>query len=238
MNRPWQYRVTAQDAEDDQLTFSMEIAPDGMSIHPQSGVVTWVAPATSAPSQSIKIRVSDQQGAFVEQSFNLQVVAEASNLPPEFLSTPPLSALLNRTLLYPVDAVDPDGDPIVFSLLIKPEGMSIDSTTGLVSWSPNASQLGPSNVQLIADDGRGGQKTQSFTIEVLSERSNVSPQITSNPVIVAKQGIAYKYDPTAIDNDADSIIWSLDQAPRGMSIDERKGFVRWIPSASTKNQFR
>lgn len=40
---------------------------------------------------------------------------------------------------YDVDAIDPDGDPLVYSLIESPEGMTIDPVTGFIEWEPTAS---------------------------------------------------------------------------------------------------
>jgi sugar lactone lactonase YvrE len=67
---------------------------------------------------------------------------------------------------YPVKAVDPDSDPLTYSLGTKPTGMSIDAATGLISWAPSSSDGGQHDVTVRVDDGRGGFDTQSYTIDV------------------------------------------------------------------------
>ena len=46
--------------------------------------------------------------------------------------------------------------------------MTIDTSTGQVTWSVQASDTGSHNVTIRVDDGRGGFDTQSFTIDVSS----------------------------------------------------------------------
>src|SRR5262249_31399451 len=36
---------------------------------------------------------------------------------------------------YTVKAIDPDGDPLTYSLPLGPQGMSIDPTSGLITWA-------------------------------------------------------------------------------------------------------
>ena len=50
--------------------------------------------------------------------------------------------LLPRTYAYPVQAVDPDGDPLSYSLSTQPAGMTIDPVSGLISWPALASSAG------------------------------------------------------------------------------------------------
>ena len=48
--------------------------------------------------------------------------------------------------LYDVEAIDPDDDTLTYSLTNFPSGMSIDSATGIIRWTPTAAQIGPHNV--------------------------------------------------------------------------------------------
>ena len=54
-------------------------------------------------------------------------------------------------------AVDPDNDPLTFSLLEAPAGMTIDSTSGLIRWTPSGAQQGYYYVTVRVTDGRCGE---------------------------------------------------------------------------------
>ena len=66
--------------------------------------------------------------------------------------------------VYPVVAVDPDGDPIQYSMPVGPQGATIDPVTGMLLWTPPGP--GTYNFTVKADDGRGGFDTQSFVLTV------------------------------------------------------------------------
>lgn len=54
-------------------------------------------------------------------------------------STPDSTALLNETYSYKVEAATlPPGSPVTFSLLENPSGMTINSSTGVISWVPTS----------------------------------------------------------------------------------------------------
>ena len=57
---------------------------------------------------------------------------------------------------------------ITFSLRTAPAGMSINASTGLVTWVPNISQMGSSTVTVLATDQLGGTTQQTFSISVYS----------------------------------------------------------------------
>ena len=71
--------------------------------------------------------------------------------------------------MYQVTFADPypTEDAHTFSLLLAPAGMRIDGTTGLVEWSPMASDAGVHLVRVQVMDSRGAAAEQSFSVEVL-----------------------------------------------------------------------
>ncbi len=82
-----------------------------------------------------------------------------------------------RQYTYTVEAIDPDGDALTYSLLTAPDGMAIDSTTGVITWNPGPAQLGEHTVSVQAADGRGGVDTQTYTLRVLAPSNNQAPTV-------------------------------------------------------------
>ena len=107
------------------------------------------------------------------------------NQPPEITTLPDIEALADRPYVYDVDAIDPDDDPVSFSLLAAPAGMAIDATTGVITWAPTANDIGDYDVLVEATDGRGGVATQRYTLSVIAPPPNRPPVIVSTPVTVA-----------------------------------------------------
>ena len=57
-----------------------------------------------------------------------------ANRPPEITSDPIVNASAGTPYTYDVEAIDPDGDILTYSIIDGPEGMIIDSATGNVDW--------------------------------------------------------------------------------------------------------
>jgi DNA-binding MarR family transcriptional regulator len=91
------------------------------------------------------------------------------NALPSFTSPPPTQVRAGEKLLYQVTIADPypTDDAHTFSLLQAPAGMTIDGTTGLVEWTPTASDAGAHAVRIKVVDSHGGAAEQSFSIEVV-----------------------------------------------------------------------
>lgn len=78
-------------------------------------------------------------------------------------------------------------------------------------------------------DGDGGGKSNGSSS---GATTNTAPQIISAPEIFAKADNAYIYKVNAIDNQSDSLSYSLTKAPKGMEINPGTGTVSWFPNAS------
>jgi hypothetical protein len=74
---------------------------------------------------------------------------------------------------FQVKAVDPDGDPVTYSLKSSPEGMSIDPLTGLVKWNVPADYNGKFPYMVSVTDGLGGVVTQEYFVEISRGRKEV-----------------------------------------------------------------
>jgi len=107
---------------------------------------------------------------------NLEGIFPFLNTAPVIISEPIITATEDQLYSYQVEAIDSNGDDLNYSLMIKPEGMSVDSENGLIYWTPANNQVGTHQIIVEISDGKHSV-TQSFEIEV----SNVNnpPQIFS-----------------------------------------------------------
>ena len=87
------------------------------------------------------------------------------NSSPVIESTPITTAKEGAVYTYDVEATDPNGDTLTYSLTVSPTGMTINSTTGAISWTPTEDQIGENEVVVEVSDG-SKSATQSFTITV------------------------------------------------------------------------
>ncbi len=90
-----------------------------------------------------------------------------------------VGAPVGALFTYSVAAGDPDGDNLSFSLTQSPAGMTISPTTGLISFVPNAAQLGSQSVTVRADDGKGLSSIQTFQVVVVPAVATISPSVVS-----------------------------------------------------------
>jgi hypothetical protein len=65
-----------------------------------------------------------------------------------------------------IKATDPDGDPLTYSLKAAPAGMTINPTLGQINWNVPADYSGKASYTVSVTDGKGGEATQTFTLEL------------------------------------------------------------------------
>ncbi|MBL7056409.1 cadherin-like domain-containing protein, partial [Candidatus Woesearchaeota archaeon] len=86
-----------------------------------------------------------------------------TNGAPVITTTAPTGAVEDEAFSYNVDATDPDGDTLTYSLTSSPSGMSISSSSGSISYTP--SSIGNFSVTLQVSDG-SLTDIQSFNVSV------------------------------------------------------------------------
>ena len=134
---PYRYDVDAIDTNGDTLNYELLVAPNGMVVDPETGLISWTTTPDDIANHAVVLQVSDGRGGTALQTFTLAVIEEPPNRPPIFTSTPVVDAAVNLPYVYDADAIDPDQDaPLIYDLKIGPEGLSVDPTTGEVNWTP------------------------------------------------------------------------------------------------------
>jgi len=86
------------------------------------------------------------------------------NKAPAIDSTPLTSTKVEQVYTYDVNANDFENDLLTYSLLTYPEGMTIDTLTGVINWTPTKEQIGEHKVIVNIED-RWRNDTQNFIIE-------------------------------------------------------------------------
>ncbi|MCU7919309.1 MAG: putative Ig domain-containing protein [Candidatus Thiodiazotropha sp. (ex Epidulcina cf. delphinae)] len=179
----YSYDVNATDADGDTLSYSLTTAPAGVTIDGTSGLIAWTPSAAQVGSHAITVQVDDSNGGTATQSYSVTVESAVGNQIPSITSTPNTQATVNGAYTYAVAANDPDGDALSYSLTTAPAGMAIDSVSGVINWTPDATQIGSHTVTLRVDDGQAYVE-QSFAISVGSDALPLNVFISLSSQIV------------------------------------------------------
>ncbi|MBN2591131.1 MAG: tandem-95 repeat protein [Sedimentisphaerales bacterium] len=127
-------------------------------------------------SDNFTYTVSDSKGGTDTGSVRIQVIGV--NDPPYIRSKTDVSLIrVGSKFSYDVNARDADTDQtLTYSLITKPEGMTINSSTGLIEWEPKEEQVGTYDVEVKVEDSSDerASDTQEFTLNLTSQNSPIS----------------------------------------------------------------
>jgi hypothetical protein len=128
------------------------------------------------------------------------------------------------------------GNPTNFSYSIvnPPTGMTVDPTTGVVSWTPPDSYVGTTNVtfQVSCSAGTGNTVNYNFAVAPnLPVPQYKSANLINGTLYATPNGLLTMQ---LYDNSSHSTVtWSLVSGPAGMTVNATTGVVSWKPPAST-----
>ena len=240
--QPYVYDLRATDPDGDDVTWRLVSGPVGVSLDRATGALRWTPTLDQLGSNTITVEAADTVQATATQTWIVDV--GCINRPPRITSTPPVVAQTGDLYLYAPCATDPDGDKLAWTLTANPTGMTIDAATGLIRWTPLATQTGATLVTLRVSDLRGGTDTQTYTLTATDVRANKPPVIVSTPLRGATAQRPYSYAVRATDPDGDTLILSLLAAPAGATITttasvkgQVDGLVSWTPTAAQSGPF-
>ncbi|MGL6073356.1 MAG: FG-GAP-like repeat-containing protein [Fimbriiglobus sp.] len=204
--------------------------PRGLSIDPIRGRVRWLPSLDQLGPMAVHVRVMNEVGTSVDQRWTITI--RGSALAPAFASTPPTTAAIGQTYLYPARANNPSAQPIRFELLSGPVGLSMNPATGDVTWTPATGQTGLQAVVLRVLDGTGNFSTQAFEISVTVGAINRPPVASTLPPADATVGEALSYTFIATDPEGSSLTYSIARGPAGLTIDPLTGILTWTPAVA------
>ncbi|MEO1230633.1 MAG: putative Ig domain-containing protein [Myxococcota bacterium] len=221
--------ATATDPDpNEQLTFSLSIAPPGVTIDSASGAIQWTPGQADVGSHPFEVSVTDRAGASVSTTFTVLVVEV--NDPPFFTNAPPPSPIaVGVTFVFQLTASDPDpADAVTFVKLAGPAALTV-SAAGLITWPTTGADLGTQNVQVAVRDTGGLEAVETYALTVNS--TQIPPSLGTGLLENAAEDQAYQAQLTATDPDIGEVLqFSLSGAPAGMSVDGQTGTVTWRPT--------
>jgi hypothetical protein len=186
----------------EQLFFSLDVAPVGMTINSLIGLIQWT-PTNDQASQDHIVRVNVTDGEMYDiQEFILSVINV--NDPPVITTTP---ITTGETLVYyeynaNATDIDPRLDTLTWNLVTSAIFLNIHSGTGLVYGTPGANESGIYYVNVSVNDGNGGIDSQNytFTVSILNE----PPTIEYIPPVQVQEGVPQTIDLSLFLNDPDT----------------------------------
>jgi Putative Ig domain len=133
---------------------------------------------------------------------------------------------------------------VAFSIRNKPFWATFNATTGLLTGNVNSNQLGQyPNVTITASDGVSSAQLPPFSIAVVSATrstptaktatSNLQPpSIVGSPLMVAKVGSPYSFQPRATDPNGRAVTFAIKGAPSWTTFNTSTGLLSGTPTSA------
>ncbi|MGA1823315.1 MAG: Ig-like domain-containing protein [bacterium] len=220
--------LNAFDEENDTLTYSI-VTPAVKGIvditDAATGAFTYTPDENVSGDDSFTFKVND--GTIDSNIATVMITINPVNDAPVIMSQAPTTAIEDETYTYNAIALDIDNDDLIWSLLNAPDGMSIDSSTGVITWIPGEGVLTSDIVILTVDDGQGDSDTEEFTISVTPV--NDAPTINGIPQTSVLEDTLYSFTPVAEDVEVDTLVFSIENKPEWAAFDPATGTLSGTP---------
>ncbi|HEY5761360.1 MAG TPA: putative Ig domain-containing protein [Steroidobacter sp.] len=166
------------------------------------------------------------------------------NQPPEVDGLPATAATAGQVYTYEPSAVDPDeGDFLEFFITNKPDWASFDTETGVLTGTPQDTNVGESeDITISVTDGRDTRSVGPFNITVNARppvnnppppATNNPPTITGTPATSVIIGQAYRFAPVAADPDAGARLrFTITNRPSWATFSTTSGVLSGTPAAA------
>ncbi|MBF0532952.1 MAG: tandem-95 repeat protein [Candidatus Omnitrophica bacterium] len=215
--------------QQDTLTYSASGALQSY-FNPSTRTFDWTPNYTQAGDYTMTFTVSD---GTVTASEVVPIHIANVNQTPLLSAITPQTAQEGAKFTYALQASDPDGDTLTYSLSGFPAGSdaAVDLSTKILSWTPLAGQAGVYPVTVTVKDPSNASAAQTFNITV--SHTNRAPTLSAIPDQSASEGIKLSYTLQASDPDNDVLTYTLTGFPGGSdaAVDPSTKKLTWTPAA-------
>jgi hypothetical protein len=199
------------------LTFSATGLPGGLGINPGTGLIAGTIANLDSNSSPYSVTVSATDGVTTSsQTFSWTVTHILITDPGPQVNKP------GDVVSLPIQANDPDMDPLTYTAAGLPSGLSMNSTTGVISGTiaSTAGSATPYSVTVTASDGPHSA-SDTFSWTVSNGKVSVTNPGTQNSAELANVSLQI----SASDPDGDPLSYSATGLPPGLTIGYGSGLI-------------
>ncbi len=181
-------QAEVDDADGDSVQLSYRWYKNGAEI--PAATESRLSPGTVRRGDKVSVEVSGSDGTDQGPWVQSPPVVIA-NADPKITSQPSYEMTPTGSYTYAIEVKDADGDtPLRFELVEGPPGMTVDASSGVVSWKVPESASGNSKVEVAVSDSSGGRATQDWILSVDWAQPPASPSEGATTKTPAKKPAA------------------------------------------------
>jgi Cellulase (glycosyl hydrolase family 5)/Putative Ig domain len=215
------------------LKFAISGKPAWSSFNTNTGQLSGQPVAANLGTYpGIVISVSNGTASASLPAFAITVVSSAPPTPPTISGTPATTATPGKPYLFQPSATEPAGaGPLVFSISGLPSWATFSATSGLLSGTPTAANIGTSaGIVISVSDGSASASLPAFAITVAALRP---PTISGTPATTVAAGKPYSFQPSASEPaGAGPLVFSITGQPSWATFSKITGLLSGTPTAA------
>lgn len=163
-----------------------------------------------------------------------EAAATTGNTAPTITGSPATSVNQGASYSFTPSAADSDGDSLIYGIEAKPAWLLFNTTTGLLSGTPTAGDVGTHRgIVVYVSDGKAQTLLPAFDLTVMAPTANNrAPTISGTPATSVVVNSQYTFTPTASDPDSQPLTFSIRNRPSWAAFDTATGRLQGTPSAA------
>jgi hypothetical protein len=228
----------ASDAAGNALTFAITNCPAWATFSTATGMLSGVPTAAQAGTYTnITITVSDGTLSAALPAFTIVVTAASPDMP-AISGTPAVTVVAGQAYAFQPTASDPAGKALTYSITNPPVWATFSTTTGKLSGTPGATQVGPyAGIVISADNGTQMTSLPAFTIQVTAAPAPDAPTIAGTAGSTVTAGQAYSFTPTASDPEGKTLTFSIANRPDWATFNAATGTLSGTPTTAQAGSY-
>ncbi|CAI6048350.1 hypothetical protein PAECIP112173_01289 [Paenibacillus sp. JJ-100] len=218
-------QITASDPDGSPLTYTLNSPPANGSVTVNSdGSLTYTPNPGFAGTDSFTVIVSDPNGGTAISTVTVQVVNRPPTTQNVNLATPENIAVFGQVI-----GVDPDGDPLTYTLNSQPtNGTATLNSNGTFTYTPINGFIGVDAFTVLVSDPSGGTVVSTVTITVVN-----LPPTTQNVNLTTPENVPVSGQVVATDPNSDPLTFTLNTAStNGTVVVNPDGTFTYTPNAT------
>ena len=218
-----QFLVAATDSDGDPLGFGIRNAPAGATFNASSRVFTWTPTLDQAGDYTVTFLATDGTVTTL-QPVLIHVLQK--NRPPILGELVNQTAKANRTLHATLSATDLEKDPLTFSIVAPPQGLTLDGPN--LTWKPTPDQVGAHVLHVQVTDPSGDSAHGNMTVVV---QENLAPVVVLDypPHVEVGEQVVFRTTGSHDPDGGPTLLYAWDfNDTDGIEVDRTSASVSWI----------
>ncbi|MDY6932590.1 MAG: DUF2341 domain-containing protein [Spirochaetota bacterium] len=236
-----QFTISAEDPDNDALTFYASNLPTGATFDPHNLQFFWTPNYNQTGNyKKILFTVTDSGIPSKSDSESIAISVGNVNRPPCLEEIEDKHVKENEILQFTISARDPDGDDLTYSVSNLPRGATFNASTGEFFWQPDYTQSGNHKDILftVIDNGTPSTLSDSKAINITVGMVNSPPILTPIGDKLVNENDTLSFTISATDIDGDELTYSASNLPTGASLNTPQRLFSWTPDYSQSGNYK